>query len=344
MRRMSTQHLVATSIITAVLSSMLLCSCGDNTPENRTPMIPSYSVPASIPSYSGDRAFALLERQVAFGPRVPGTEAHADCLQFFRSFFDSLGIDTELQSFEFPGYEGETLPLTNVIAQINPGAKQRILLAAHWDSRPTADREPDPDRALRPVPGANDGASGVAVLLHLAEVLVEHSPPVGVDIILFDGEDYGREGDESMFCLGSKYYAASLDPSHPLPMFGILLDLVGDREAVFPMEEFSRRYASDVLTMVWDAAEQQGLTRFVRRSHSGIYDDHVPLNTVAGIKTINIVDAELVGQNTSDPRRQYWHTLDDLPSQCSPAPLSDVGQLLLSVIFGMHTTEHHEIQ
>lgn len=298
-------------------------------------MMPKFSAPTSIPAFSGERAFRLIERQVAFGPRVPGSDAHARCLRFFRSFFDSLGMESELQSFEFPGYEGETLPLTNVIARIHPGTDRRILLAAHWDSRPTADRESDPDRALRPVPGANDGASGVAVLLHLAEVLSTNPPPLGVDIILFDGEDYGREGDESMFCLGSKYYAASLDPTQRTPMFGILLDLVGDRDAVFPMEEFSRRYAGDVLALVWDAAAHRGIERFVRIPHSGIYDDHVPLNTVAGIKTINIVDAELVGQNTQDPRRQYWHTLQDLPSQCSPAPLTDVGQVLLSIIFGM---------
>jgi len=329
---------VPLSAAVAALLVALLGACGDDAPESRPATMPQYTAPASIPGFSGDRAFALLERQVDFGPRVPGSEAHAQCLQFFRSFFDSLGIATEVQSFDFPGYDGEMLPLRNVIARINPGAEQRVLLAAHWDSRPTADRESDPDRALRPVPGANDGASGVAVLLHLAEVLADSPPPIGIDIVLFDGEDYGREGDESMFCLGSKYFAASTDPSRSAPMFGILLDLIGDRDAVFPMEEFSRRYAGDILSMVWDVAEQRGIDRFVRTPHSGIYDDHVPLNTVAGIKTINIVDAVLVGHNTDDPRRQYWHTLQDLPAQCAPAPLADVGQVLLSIIFGMQNT------
>ena len=326
------------SVAVTVMLVAMMAGCGDDAPESRTTTMPQYTAPASIPDFSGDRAFVLLEQQVDFGPRVPGSEAHARCLQLFRSFLDSLGIATEIQSFDFPGYNGETLPLRNVIARIHPEAKQRILLAAHWDSRPTADREHDPDRALRPVPGANDGASGVAVLLHLAEVLTDNPPPVGIDIVLFDGEDYGHEGDESMFCLGSKYFATSIDPAHPAPMFGILLDLVGDRDAVFPMEEFSRRYAGDVLTLVWDAAAQRGIDRFIRTPHSGIYDDHVPLNTVAGIKTINIIDAELVGQNAQDPRRQYWHTLQDLPSQCSPAPLADVGIVLLSIIFGMQNT------
>ncbi|MDT8325146.1 MAG: M28 family peptidase [Bacteroidota bacterium] len=321
-----------------LLVTVCVTSCGD---ASRTPAkgtTPLFTAPAQYPAFSGDRAFALLEQQVAFGPRVPGTQAHAACLGFFLAHLDSLGIATERQDFTLPGYDGASLPLTNLIAHINPAAPRRILLAAHWDSRPWSDMETDPDRALLPVPGANDGASGVAVLLHLAEILSADPPPVGVDLVLFDGEDYGRENDESMFLLGSRYYAATRG-SAPPPLFGILLDLVGDREARFPQEDFSRRYAGDVLDMVWDAAAALGLSRFTRETHPPILDDHVPLNTVAGIKTVNIIDAALVGHDDASPRRRYWHTRADLPHQCAPEPLGDVGALLLYLIFGIHPAE-----
>ncbi len=325
-------------ICTALFMTVVIVaasSCGEDSRSPSKGSAPLFSAPAKYPAFSGDRAFALLERQVAFGPRVPGSRAHAECLQFFLAHFDSLGIQTDLQEFTLPGYDGDTLPLTNVIARINPGASRRVLLAAHWDSRPWADYDPDPDRQLLPVPGANDGASGVGVLLHLAEVLSNTPPPIGVDIVLFDGEDYGRENDEGMFLLGSRYYAVTFDGEPPV--FGILLDLVGDREARFPQEAFSRQYAGDVLDMVWDAAATLGLSRFTQDPHSPVLDDHVPLNTVAGIKTINIIDAALVGHDAASPRRKYWHTRDDLPAQCDPAPLGDVGTLLLYIVFGINS-------
>lgn len=301
-------------------------------------MTPTFTAPNSVPTFDGTRAFALLERQVAFGPRVPNSPAHSECLEFYLRFFDSLGVAVETQRFAIPGYDGVPLRLTNVIARVHPDRTDRILLCAHWDSRPMADRETDEIRAARPIPGANDGASGVAVLLHLAEILARHDAArpgasIGVDFILFDGEDYGREGDESMFLLGSKYFAASLDPAHRY-RFGVLLDLVGDREAEFPIEELSRQYAGDIQRMLWGEARRLGLTQFTERRHGPILDDHVPLNTVAGIKTVNIIDAALVGHDPSSPRRRYWHTLDDTPAQCAPETLDAVGRLLLSIIHG----------
>ncbi|MDH7516477.1 MAG: M28 family peptidase, partial [Bacteroidota bacterium] len=174
----------------------------------------------------------------------------------------------------------------------------------------------------------------VAVLLHLAEILAQHPPPVGVDIVLFDGEDYGREHDEAMFCIGSKYFAATI-PTDYRPSFGILLDLVGDSAAVFPQEEFSIRYANDILRMVWSAATSLGIPNFRVVKHDPIFDDHVPLNTTACIRTINIIDAELVGQKAENPRRKYWHTLHDTPSQCSPLTLERVGRVLLHLLMGL---------
>ncbi|MBR9974189.1 MAG: M28 family peptidase [Bacteroidetes bacterium] len=318
--------------LTALSLALLIASCGGGKKEQ--PMPADFIPPSSVPAFDGARSFSLLVRQVAFGPRVPNSDAHARCLDFYNAFFDSLDIEVEVQSFTLPGYDGEQLRLSNVIARIHPERVDRILLAAHWDTRPFADRETDPEAAKRPIPGANDGASGVAVLLHLAELLQSHPAPVGVDIVLFDGEDYGREGDESMFLLGSKYFSATLDAAQRY-RFGILLDLVGDRDAEFPREELSRQFAGDVQDMLWREARRLGLSAFTDRPHSAILDDHLPLNTVAGIKTVNIIDAALVGGTADNPRRRYWHTLDDTPEQCSPETLDTVGRLLLSILYGI---------
>jgi glutaminyl-peptide cyclotransferase len=320
----------------AVLLGLLLVACGDRTHKEQT-MTPAFVPPQTLPAFDGARAFDLLERQVSFGPRAPNSAAHAQCLEFYLRFFDSLGIATETQRFEIAGYDGRMLKLANVIARVRPDASERILLCAHWDSRPFADMETDPSRELMPIPGANDGASGVAVLLGLAEILSKQPPDVGVDFVLFDGEDYGREGDESMFLLGSKYFAASLDTDRRY-RFGVLLDLVGDREAEFPLEALSRQYAGDIQRMLWGEARRLGLAQFTDREHGAILDDHVPLNTVAGIKTVNIIDAALVGHDASSPRRRYWHTLDDTPAQCAPETLKAVGRLLLSIIYGIQPT------
>lgn len=319
-----------------LLLVLLLAGCGGRQQEEKEnhSVTAGFTPPSSLPSFDGDRCFSLLETQVAFGPRVPNSEAHDRCLEYYIRFFDSLGVTAERQRFTIGGYGGEQLRLTNVIVRLRPEARDRILLTAHWDSRPFADMESDERRARLPIPGANDGASGVAVLLRLAEILTAKPPDVGVDIVFFDGEDYGRDGDESMFLLGSKYFSASLEDGGRY-RFGVLLDLVGDRDAVFPREELSRQYAGDVQQMLWSEARRLGLPQFTDRTHPPILDDHVPLNTVAGVKTVNIIDAALVGHDQSSPRRQYWHTLDDTPAQCAPETLDAIGRLLLSIIYGL---------
>ncbi len=325
------------TLLALALLSFVVQACGDSGGEKKDTTMSGFSPPSDTPVFDGSRTFAYLEQQVAFGPRVPNSPAHERCLEYFVRFFDSLGLPAELQRFELPGYKDERLALTNVIVHINPSISRRILLAAHWDSRPWADMEKDPDRALRPIPGANDGASGVAVLMHLAELMKATPPSIGVDLVLFDGEDYGREGDESMFLLGAKYYSASRGTATSEILFGVLLDLVGDRDAEFPREELSQHYAGDVQTMIWDEAARLGLDRFSARQHSAILDDHVPLNKVAGIKTVDIIDAALVGGDPSSARRQYWHTLGDTPEVCAPETLHDVGRLLVSIIYGFHS-------
>lgn len=332
MNRFASLPLLSLTLLLAMLS--VGCGGGQHEEKEKNSVTAGFTPPSSLSAFGGDRCFSLLEAQVAFGPRVPNSEAHDRCLEYFIRFFDSLGVRAEQQRFTIGGYDGEQLRLTNVIARLRPESPQRILLSAHWDSRPFADMETDKKLAKLPIHGANDGASGVAVLLRLAEILQANPPGIGVDIVFFDGEDYGRNGDESMFLLGSKYFSASLEKDSRY-LFGVLLDLVGDRDAVFPREELSRQYAGDVQQMLWSEARRLGLSQFSDQTHSPILDDHVPLNTVAGIKTVNIIDAALVGHDQSSPRRQYWHTLDDTPAQCAPETLDAVGRLLLSIIYGL---------
>jgi Zn-dependent M28 family amino/carboxypeptidase len=224
------------------------------------------------------------------------------------------------------GYAGERLTMTNVIARFNPDLRQRILLGAHWDTRPRADRDEKVERQNLPIPGANDGASGVAVLLHIASLFKQHPPPMGVDIVLFDGEDYGLEGDTRNYLLGSRHFAAKKDPDY-VPRFGILLDMVGDKFLDIPKEQHSLKYAPDVLDLVWAKARELGYPQFVSEPGEYVTDDHLPLNEV-GIKTIDLIDF-----NYPDPTHRFWHTHNDTPENCSAESLGAVGDVVTHVVY-----------
>ncbi len=318
-----------------IASALLAGGCGKKSGENKeTESPPIYRAPSAVPEFSGARAYELLRAQVAFGPRAPGSSAHAQCLQYLAGILSEAAPSVKRQEFTLTGYDGEPLRLTNLIASFHPEMGRRILLCAHWDSRPRADQEKDPALKEKPIPGANDGASGAAVLLALAGILKNNPPPVGVDLLFLDGEDYGREGDEHLYCLGAKYFASNLDPGYK-PLFGILLDLVGDRRARFAREGNSINFAPDIVDLVWGIARDRRLAAFVESTSGEILDDHYSLNTVGGIKTIDIIDADLVGNRDADPARRYWHTLGDTPDKCSPETLGQVGTLLTSLVYGM---------
>jgi glutaminyl-peptide cyclotransferase len=275
-----------------------------------------------VPHFSGDSAFALLKRQVAFGPRVPGLPGHAAQLQWMTSFLDARADTIMQQPFMHTASNGATLHLTNLFARFRPDLATRILVLAHWDTRPTADM--DPDRPDEPIPGANDGASGVAVLLHLADVLSRHSPPIGVDVLLVDGEDYGP-GERDMY-LGAKHFAANQPPGYR-PLYGILVDMVGDRSPLFPMEGNSVQLAPEVVDRVWRTAQQIGLGHlFPMRVGPYVTDDHIPLNQ-AGIRTINIIDFDY------GPGNSYWHTHADNVDNTGPVGLEAVGRVLAALIY-----------
>jgi glutaminyl-peptide cyclotransferase len=286
-----------------------------NSPEGPTP---------GRPAFDGAPAMALVHEQVAFGPRVPGTEGHARQLAWMIDRLDTLAAEVVADTFTHVTTSGDTLTLTNVLARFLPENDRRILLLAHWDTRPRSDQAADSSLHDIPVPGANDGGSGTAVLLHLASLLAEHEPPMGIDILLVDGEDYGP-GQEDMF-LGARHYAETL-PNVGRPIYGVLLDMVGDADPLFMVEGYSARFAPVVVRKIWGAAERLGYAEvFPNRVGQDVVDDHVPL-IEAGLPTANIIDF------TYGPGNAYWHTPEDVPEHVSARTLGIVGEVVTELIY-----------
>jgi glutaminyl-peptide cyclotransferase len=308
-----------THVLVFAIAMFASSGCNREQPKSDLP-------PVSVPRFDGERAFSFLTKQTEFGPRNPNSRGHAQCLSYLTNTLRAVAETVRIQEFTEPGYGQEQLHLTNIIASFRPQASQRVLLCAHWDTRPRAERDPDPRRRDEPILGANDGASGVAVLLEIAHLLKSTPPPVGVDIVLFDGEDYGKEGDLPRYFLGARYFALNKSADY-VPRFGVLLDMVGDAELQLPQEINSLRWAPDVVSEIWTTARALGETAFTDQPGDQISDDHVPLNE-AGIKTIDIIDFAYPDQS-----HIYWHTHQDTPEHCSAASLQSVGTVLTHVVF-----------
>ena len=224
--------------------------------------------------FDGNKAFAHLEAQVAFGPRVPGSEAHRRALEYFRKHLEAAADQVSLHSFQATSpLDSSQATFHNVVAVFNPESRRRILVGAHWDSRARADKDPDPAKRSLPVPGANDGASGVAILLEVARVLDERPPKVGVDLVLFDGEDCGTESEPNSFSLGSQRFVAD----HPdyRPGYVVILDMVGRRGTRIPREANSMAGAPGLVRGVWEVAKQIGSKALVDSTGAAIMDDHI---------------------------------------------------------------------
>ncbi len=275
---------------------------------------------------SGERALARVVQQVEAGPRVPGTAAHARILGWLETELTRLGGRVERQGFA-DSTLGRPLALTNLIAHFGPGntrashAGADIVLCAHWDSRPWADQDPDPTRSRLPVPGANDGASGVAVLLEVAELMSRHAPPVAVDLVFFDGEDQGAPGAPGEFCLGARHYAASLAVSGR-PRAAFLFDMVGDRDLQIYPEVQSAERAANLVALVLEGARATGAKAFHDEPRHAITDDHVPL-LEAGVPAVDIIDFDYPA----------WHTHRDLPEQTSAASLAQVARVAAWLVY-----------
>ena len=281
-----------------------------------------------IPQFNKERAFKYLEVQCDFGPRVPGTAGHRKGLRHIVETVSSLADTVLQQSFSHSdAYTGRFYKLTNVLARFRPAEKRRIWIAAHWDTRPWADQDRNPKNRSKPVLGANDGASGVAVLMELAHHLSKMLPPVGVDLVFIDGEDMGKSGELARFFNGSRYLARNI-PSPP-PEYCILIDMVGDSDLQLPVEGNSKNQAPDLVEQLWSEAEQLGLEQFSRETAYYVEDDHVVLYEVGGIPSVDIIDF-----NYGTGGNNYWHTVEDTPDKCSPESLDVVGTLLLHHLYG----------
>lgn len=271
--------------------------------------------------FDGERAFGYLEKQVSFGPRNPGSEGSKKALSYYLHHFREFTDSVRFQQFEFTDtIRDTTYTLTNVIARLDPLKSPRVILCAHWDTRPRADMETDPSQIAKPILGANDGASGCAVLMEVANSLTQIESRYGVDIVLFDGEDYGEEGHLDYYCIGSKFFVSNLQSRNPYA-FGVLVDLVGDKDLRIYREQYSQAYAPRITNMVWQTARKTGAASFVDSIKHRVYDDHLPLID-RGIPTTNIIDFDY----------PYWHTHGDTPDKCSPESLEEVGKVLVALL------------
>jgi len=237
-----------------------------------------------------------------------------------------LKIQTTSQSHP---YQDGPLPITNILARFNPPARKHVLLLAHYDTRAIADQDPDPGNRSKPILGANDGASGVAVLLMLADIFARDVPPIGVDLLLVDAEDQGRSGDLDNFCLGTKAFLPEMNEllGGVRPQYAVLVDMVGDAELTLPIEYNSWRGARKLVSRIWNLARDLGYSQFRFEMGAQIYDDHVPL-LEAGIPAVDIIDFDY--PNTE---KNYWHTLEDTPDKCSAESLEVVGTVLTTLIY-----------
>lgn len=287
---------------------------------------------ASKAEFNADSAYSYVKAQVDFGPRVPGSKAHSDCGRYIAGSLESFGADTVIMhKATTVNSKGETIPVTNIMARYNIDEPHRVLLLAHWDSRPWADNDPDPANHNRPVPGANDGASGTGILLELARLFGNERPAAGVDLLFVDGEDSGTEAHNDSWCLGTQEWIKQMPYKvADRPVYGILLDMVGGRDARFTREYVSEQYARAVNDRVWAMANASGYGDiFVNRQAGGVIDDHMFINQ-AGIPCIDIIEC---ANESTGSFPTAWHTVNDDMTYIDPATLKAVGQTVANVVY-----------
>ena len=315
----------------------IACSCASCKNASKSAAEPD-TVAIVGPTFCADSAYAFAAKQCSFGERTMNSKAHDLCGEWIMSKFREFGTTVEAQDAVLTGWDGTKLKSRNIIARFRPEHTTRILLCAHWDSRPWADNDPDSTNWRKPVMAANDGASGVAVMLELARLLQNDTTlNIGVDFVCFDAEDYGtpqwattpESGDT--WALGAQYWAENLPQGYEA-RYGILLDMVGGEGAKFYQEGVSKQYANEIVNKVWRTASQIGYGSFFPMNDGGmITDDHVPVNEKAGIPCIDIIayypDCQ---QSSFGPT---WHTVNDTMEHIDPNVLKAVGQTLVQVLY-----------
>mgnify|MGYP002035367692 FL=1 len=291
---------------------------------------------SNVPRFDEDHAFSYLVAQCDFGPRNPGSDGYYACLDYFIAELDQSANEIILQDFSYQEQRyNKRYNLENIIARYNPDSEFQTVISAHWDTRPWADQEDLRQDRDQPIIGANDGASGVAILLELAKIMGENPPPIGVNLVFFDGEDLGVPGENETYCQGSRFFAKNLPI--PRPDEAINLDMVGDKQLVLPIERYSLEYHPKLVRHLWDRAKDMGLDAFIGRVDYAIYDDHIPLNEIAGIPSIDIIDFKYPNSYAN-----FWHTLNDIPENCSEESLGQVGDLMVDYIYNREEQNRSE--
>ncbi len=324
--------LIALALLTTSIS------CGNNTMGNKSNQAKEIET-IEIPQFHADSAYSYVAKQVSFGPRVPGSNAHRLCGNWLVQQLEKYGASVIEQTGSVEAWDKKQLPIRNIIGAFFSEKRKRIMLCAHWDCRPWADNDPDPKNHYTPVDGANDGASGVGVLLEIARQIQTAQPTLGIDIIFFDVEDYGipqfeenRTNSDESWCLGSSHWAQMPHVPNYHARFGILLDMVGGKEATFFQEGYSLHYAPAIVQKVWDRAHNAGHGKFFPKQARGyVTDDHVPVNQMARIPCIDIIP--MMENSHLSSFGDTWHTVNDNMTHIDRATLQAVGQTILEVIY-----------
>lgn len=334
-----TQKHIQTGLLLIVINAVaILTGCKPET-KVESPEVPEEAEVKvqAIPSFNSDSCYKFIAEQVALGKRVPNTKAHDACTQYLVKKLEQYGLKVTQQKGVVTAYDGTKLNITNIIAIVNPDAKKRILLSAHYDTRPFNDQDVKPDHIA--IDGANDGGSGVAVILEIARLAQIDNPEVGLYILLNDAEDYGvpsfesekKQGNADSYCLGTQFWAKKLDKSAFTANYGIVLDMVGGKNAKFFQEGNSREKAADIVTKVWNAAGDAGHRQhFIQIPTGGITDDHEYINSLAGIPCIDIIDFD---ENREKGFPDSWHTVADNMSNIDKLTLRAVGETVTRVIY-----------
>ena len=319
-------------VFSVFLIVLAACNSGNKT-ESTTTETKKNTTPA--PSFNADSAFNYVKAQTDFGPRIPNSSSQAKCADWLSTTMKQFADTVIVQSFQSRGFDGKTLNGKNIISSFIPSKGDRIMLCAHWDTRPFADQ--DSVRKNEPIDGANDGASGVGILIEVARQLSIAKPDLGIDIIFFDLEDYGQpensgfpEQDDT-YCLGSQYWSQNLHTPNYFARYGVLLDMVGATNATFTQEGTSMRYAENVTGMVWKTAGDLGYGNyFLMEKTNPIVDDHYYINQIAEIKCTDVIHYDY---NTPSHFWKHWHTHGDTIDKIDKNSLKAVGQTLLQVLF-----------
>lgn len=322
-------------LMTVLLVAVLACSSNKRSVSETDEKRPATQV--QVPAFQADSAYRYIEAQAAFGPRVPNTAAHRACGDYLAAQLERFGAKVYNQYADLMAYDNTLLKARNIIGAYLPESRKRVMLCAHWDSRPYADYDPDPKKRHTPILGVNDGASGVGVLLEVARQLQQQAPSIGIDIIFFDAEDYGtptfHKGPykEDTWCLGSQYWGRMPHVDNYNARFGILLDMVGGRGATFYQELFTKRTASKEMKKIWEAAHRLGYGAFFpKKEGTEVTDDHVYVFNLRQIPCVDIINYDPKGDTGFG---DFWHTTSDTMEQIDKATLQAVGQTLLQVIY-----------